>query len=495
MDNPRRISGKKSKAARQSGRHSALSGGSDAKPAAVRLGVPGWVLRDLPFPNARTVLARGQKLLALVALAALTIALLRDAPGTLMAINLACLLLYLVFSQYKLFIQFVSLERSQRGQMPEDMAEWPSYTVMVPLYKEQASSLYLVKHLEKMDYPRGRMQVLLLAEEDDPQTLEALASIELQPQFEVIRVPASFPRTKPKACNYGLRFATGKYLVIYDAEDRPEFDQLKKAARAFAQGDPRVVCLQAGLNYYNSDRNWLTRLFTIDYSSWFDFSLHGLSQLDAPVPLGGTSNHFPVEALRELKGWDPFNVTEDCDLGIRIYMHGYRVGLLDSTTWEEATDRVIPWILQRSRWIKGYIQTYLVHLRQQRRLVRTMGLAKTLHFHFLFGATCFVLLVNPVYWALTVFWLATRHAWVSDFFPLGVLIIALVSFLAGNAAFILAAMLACLPRKNYRLIPWCLLTPLYWLMLSIGAWKGALQLITAPFYWEKTPHGSGEELD
>jgi cellulose synthase/poly-beta-1,6-N-acetylglucosamine synthase-like glycosyltransferase len=452
--------------------------------------IPEWVLRDLPEANARTVLSPGQRrgflLAALAGLAALALA----PRATSFAINVAFVILYLAFAHYRLVLQFLSLRQppADPARLDEPPGGWPRYTVLVPLYREACAVPGLLAHLQRLDYPAERLEVLLLVEEDDAETRAAVEARPLPPRFRSILVPPSQPRTKPKACNAGLREATGAFLVVYDAEDRPELDQLKRAAAAFRRGSPEVVCLQARLNFYNRDRNVLTRLFAIEYSTWFDFCLPGLFLLDAPIPLGGTSNHFRLDRLRALGGWDPFNVTEDCDLGIRLYAAGQRTHCLESTTWEEATFRLAPWIRQRSRWVKGYIQTYLVHLRRHRQLARELGATRIVHFHFLFGATAFCLLLNPFYWALTALWLAGRFDWISGLYPLWLLIPALVCLLAGNAAFVLSGMLACLNRGHYGLLPYALLLPPYWVLMSLGAWRGALQLLTRPHHWEKTPH-------
>ena len=189
-------------------------------------------------------------------------------------------------------------------------------------------------------------------------------------------VPPSHPQTKPKACNFALRFARGEYLVVYDAEDRPEPDQLRKVVATFRRSPPNTACLQCRLNYYNVNENWLTRMFTLDYALWFDQMLPGLERLGMPIPLGGTSNHFRIDVLRELHAWDPFNVTEDADLGIRLGQKGYRVGIVDSTTFEEASCRAGQWMRQRSRWMKGYMQTLLVHTRRPLHLIRTRRTAR-----------------------------------------------------------------------------------------------------------------------
>ena len=217
-----------------------------------------------------------------------------------------------------------------------------------------------------------------------------------------IVVPDGQPKTKPKACNLGLRFARGEFLVIYDAEDRPEPDQLKKAFIAFRRGGPRLACVQAALNYFNANENFLARMFTLEYSFWFDYMLHGLDALRMPIPLGGTSNHFRTSVLRDLGGWDPFNVTEDADLGIRASALGYSVGVINSTTYEEANTSTHNWIRQRSRWIKGYMQTALVHSRRPGHLVRVTGWRGAAGFSLLIAGTPLTFLMAPLLWLMAI---------------------------------------------------------------------------------------------
>ncbi len=253
-----------------------------------------------------------------------------------------------------------------------DHASLPVYTILVPMYKEPEVAQKIARAVTELDYPIEKLDVKLLLEEDDPETRSKVEEIftQLPPCVEVIVCPSvskGEPRTKPRACNWGLERARGDYLVIFDAEDRPDRDQLKKAIVVFQTlkrtGKDKVACLQAKLNYFNARQNALTKFFTLEYSNWFDLFLPGLHALRSPIPLGGTSNHFKMHILKEMGGWDPFNVTEDCDLGIRMARQGYSTEVLDSTTWEEANSRVGNWIRQRSRWIKGYFQTHLVHTR------------------------------------------------------------------------------------------------------------------------------------
>ncbi|HOL67435.1 MAG TPA: glycosyltransferase, partial [bacterium] len=294
-------------------------------------------------------------------------------------------LIYAVICFHKFFLIFSGLLRRQEIVISEveilSRYEWPFYTILLPLYREKEILPQLYRAMEKLDYPREKLEIILILEEDDSETQQALEQISLPPWWRLVIVPDQPPKTKGKALNYGLVQARGDFLVIYDAEDIPEPDQLKKAVLGFQRSPEQVVCLQAKLNYYNPYQNILTGWFTAEYSTWFDLYLPGISRVGAPIPLGGTSNHFRTAVLKQLRGWDPYNVTEDCDLGIRIFSAGYRTAVLDTTTWEEANSQLPNWIKQRSRWVKGYIQTYFVHMRHPWHLLRRLGLVNFLHFN------------------------------------------------------------------------------------------------------------------
>jgi cellulose synthase/poly-beta-1,6-N-acetylglucosamine synthase-like glycosyltransferase len=188
--------------------------------------------------------------------------------------------------------------------------------------------------------------------------VRVLACTQLDAHMQVLVVPEGAPRTKPRATQYALQFARGEYVVVYDAEDAPEPDQLRRALAALRAGGERLGCLQAQLNIYNSDATWFTRQFTVEYTALFDCILPTLERLRLPVPLGGTSNHFPRAVLDAVGGWDPYNVTEDADLGIRLARAGWHVGVLNSTTWEEAPPTFRIWKGQRTRWLKGWMQPH-----------------------------------------------------------------------------------------------------------------------------------------
>jgi hypothetical protein len=365
----------------------------------------------------------------------------------------------------------------------------PVYTILLPVYKEDKLIRKLIWNLRSLDYPRGKLDVKLLIEEDDDKTLNAVRNLDFPANFETIVVPFHMPKTKPKACNYGLFFCKGIYLTIYDAEDVPDSDQLKKVVSLFRKLPKDYVVLQGALNYFNKNENLLTRMFTLEYSYWFDYMLPGLQSLDVPIPLGGTSNHFKLDKLKELGGWDPFNVTEDADLGVRVFEKRYKVGVVNSTTLEEANNEPFNWIRQRSRWIKGYMQTLLVHMRNPVRLVNKIGWRGFFGFNFFVGFTPITFLLYPVLLGFYIIYIVFDLQTVRVLFPDWVLYISIFNFVAGNTLMIYVNMLAVFKRRFYELILFALVNPFYWLMHSIAAYKGLWQLIYKPFYWEKTNHG------
>lgn len=404
--------------------------------------------------------------------------------------------LYFCDLLFNFFLIYRSFTKSPEIKVNDDelkkIKEWPMYTIFCPLYREWVVVPQFVKAIENLDYPKDKLQVQLLLEEDDKETIEHVKEFNLPKYFEIIVVPHSLPKTKPKACNYGLRYAKGEYAVIYDAEDIPDVLQVKKAVVAFKKSPINIACIQAKLNYYNRSQNLLTRLFTAEYSLWFDLILTGLQSVGAPIPLGGTSNHFKVDKLREVKGWDSFNVTEDCDLGIRLSKQGYKTAIIDSTTMEEANSDFFNWINQRSRWIKGYIQTYLVHMRKPSELFKNGAKAQFFTFQIVIGGKILSLFINPFMWITTIIYFTFR-AFVGEaieqFFPGPVFYMGVFSLIFGNFLYVYYYMIGCAKRDQYDLIKYIFLIPFYWLAMSWAAWKGLISLIFNPHYWPKTVHG------
>jgi cellulose synthase/poly-beta-1,6-N-acetylglucosamine synthase-like glycosyltransferase len=451
--------------------------------------------RSNPAQSARSVLDFRQKVVGGAALGSLIVAAILWPRVAISSLFLLMALGYVVSIAFKVSVCAAGARRefSQIVTAEEiaalDEASLPIYTVLVPVYREANIVAQLVDNLGRLDYPAEKLQILLLLEADDTETIQAAKRGSAPWNISFVVIPDSQPKTKPKACNVGLLMAHGEFLVIYDAEDRPEPDQLRKAVVAFRKSPEQTVCLQAALNYFNADDNILTRMFTLEYSFWFDYMLPGLDEKNLPIPLGGTSNHFRTAGLRELGGWDPFNVTEDADLGIRAAARGYRVGVIDSTTFEEANRAYGNWIRQRSRWIKGYLQTALVHSRHPLKLVQDAGLRQAAAFAMLIAGTPLAFLsVLPLY-AIFVISLVVPLPWLGPLLPGWVLWASLANLLLGNALMIWISMIGAFRRRRYWLVLWAVLNPLYWVMHSVAAYKGLWQLITRPHFWEKTTHG------
>lgn len=439
-----------------------------------------------------------QKIIFLGILAILGAAFLLNWHLTLIVLFSTMTVIYFtdfIFNAFIIYRSFstspeIQISAQEIGNVPENF--WPTYTIFCPLYKEWQVVPQFVKAMEQLDYPKDKLQILFLLEENDSETIEKVTAAKLPPQFEVAIVPHSNPKTKPKAMNFGLQYASGEYLVIYDAEDKPEIDQLKKAVLAFKKCHNKVVCVQAKLNFYNPKQNVLTRMFTAEYSLWFDLTLPGLQSINAPIPLGGTSNHFKTNSLKQIGGWDAFNVTEDCDLGLRLAKRGYRTAIMESTTYEEANSNIHNWYNQRSRWIKGYIQTYFVHSRSGNNFFGRSSFKDLFVFQFMVGVKIMALFINPFMWALTACYFIFRAQagpFIESLYPGPILFLGEFSLIFGNFFYIYYYMIACAKRDYHGLIKYVFLVPLYWLGMSLAAWKAVYEVIVKPHYWAKTHHG------
>lgn len=369
--------------------------------------------------------------------------------------------------------------------------ELPIYTVLVPVFREIRVLDQLVQSLTRLNYPKAKLDIKLILEETDTPMQRAVAALSLPECFDVIVVPAGKPQTKPRALNYALQFARGQLLTIYDAEDIPEPMQLRKAAAEFAFAPAELACLQAELAFYNANENWLTRQFTVEYATLFKLILPGLATQRLPILLGGTSNHFRVSILRDLGAWDPFNVTEDADLGMRLARAGFKIATLDSITYEEANPAFGNWLQQRARWLKGFLQTWLVHMRNPILLSKdlgfdgfwttqamTLGLVVSALFHpFLLGQSVYLLLSGAL--ALQAVSL-----------PMAILAGLNIAVLCAGYALSIFAGYVALRRKHIH--GWWLVLatmPIYWMLMSLAGWMALWQFIFTPFHWNKTRHG------
>ncbi|AKN31735.1 glycosyl transferase [Clostridium carboxidivorans P7] len=464
---------------------------------------------DQPENSAIVTFSKSQLIILIIVCILILLSMVANCKATLLSINLFFQSIYAFMTTLKLYIVIKGSYKDKQLHFTTeeieaiDEKELPTYTILIPVYKEKEVIKTLIKNIENIDYPKYKLDVCILLEEDDDETISTVKAMKLPEYYSMIIVPKNTPKTKPKACNYGLIRARGKYVVIYDAEDRPESDQLKKVYLSFKKLPKNYVCIQSKLNYFNSDQNFLTRLFTQEYSMWFELLLVGIMQIKTPIPLGGTSNHFKIEFLKEVGAWDPFNVTEDADLGVRLFKKGYNTAVVDSRTWEEANSDLSNWIRQRSRWIKGYMQTWFVHMRHPVQLYKSLGLKGFVGYQAMILGTPLLPLINPIFWLMLILWYTTKASWIRSMFPGVFYYIAAFQLFFGNFMFTYTNAVGmywvirdCSLKKeqpfSYRLVKYALLSPIYWILMSVAAYKALIQLIIKPFYWEKTNHGLTE---
>jgi glycosyltransferase XagB len=369
-------------------------------------------------------------------------------------------------------------------------AALPVYTVIAALYQESRVASRLVAALKRLDYPAAKLDIKLVLEADDRETIAALRRMRLPGFVEIIVAPPGKPRTKPRALNIALPLARGEYTVVYDAEDVPDATQLRLAVSAFAGCAPDIACLQARLTIDNTDDAWLARFFTIEYAALFDVFNPGLAEIGSPIPLGGTSNHFRTSVLKRIHGWDAWNVTEDADLGFRLSRLGYRVADLPSSTLEEAPIKLGEWMRQRTRWMKGYMQTTICHSRNPALALKQFGFWRFCSAMILSAGAVLSALLYPLGTGLFIASQLGAPTWVSgQGWEAAWSSVSLMLFGFGALAIFVPACVALHRRKLWRLLPWVPLLPLYYALVSMAAWRGLWELIIAPFRWNKTSHG------
>ncbi len=367
------------------------------------------------------------------------------------------------------------------------IARPPIVSLLVPLLGEADIAPRLLARLARLDYPRELLDVLLIVEAEDTATAAALARGPLPPWVRLLTVPPGRLKTKPRALNYALPFCRGSIVGVYDAEDAPDPDQIARVVARFHARGPRVACLQGILDFYNPRRNWLSRCFTVEYAAWFRIVLPGLARLGLPVPLGGTTLFFRRAALEALGGWDAHNVTEDADLGLRLARHGYVTELIEVVTEEEANCRPGAWIRQRARWLKGYMMTYAVHMRDPALLLRQLGLKRFLGVQLLFLGTLSQFLLAPVLWSCWALALGLPHPLAGLPGPLLTALIGL--FLAAELVNLVVNLAAVSGPKHRWLLPWVPTLALYFPLGALAAYRGAWDILVRPFFWDKTRHG------
>lgn len=413
------------------------------------------------------------------------------APTSLLtALASLALLSILLFSGLRL-AGLYGLLSNERGPREKKLppTRLPVISMIVPLYREAEIGRHLLRRLCRVSYPRDRLEVLLVMESDDEVTQKAIECADLPDWFRVIRVPQyEGLKTKPRAMNYALNFCRGSIVGVWDAEDAPCPHQLTRVAYQFQNAPRDVVCLQGMLDFYNTSHNWISRCFTLEYAGWFRIVLRGLADLRLVVPLGGTTMFIKRDALKALGAWDAYNVTEDADLGLRLARMGWRTEMLDVTTYEEANSQVLPWIKQRSRWLKGFMMTYIVHMRRPRELLQDIGLWRFLGLQAFFVGTLGHFLLAPILWSFWLVALGIGHP-VAEALPQGFLLSAVLALLAFEALNTIIWIFGARASGRALLALWTPMMPIYFMMGCAAAYKALFEIFAAPFFWDKTTHG------
>lgn len=369
-----------------------------------------------------------------------------------------------------------------------DYKKLPCVSILVPLLREARVAQKLLNGLAALDYPIALLDIKLVLEEDDTVTRAALDRMDLPPNMEIVSVPTGNMKTKPRAMNYALPFCRGEIIGVYDAEDRPEPSQIRKVVAHLQDAPPDVACVQGYLDFYNSGATWLSRCFTLEYAIWFRVILLGVQRLGVPIPLGGTTVFFRRKLLDRIGAWDAHNVTEDADLGMRLARFGFRCEMIGTTTMEEATPRPLPWIRQRSRWLKGYAITWATHMRDPGQLYRDLGLRGFIGFQILFLGALTSYLSIPLFWLLAVLSLGFDLPFWQTF-PPGLSTAFFASMFLGQTIMLTIAVVAARDSGRPGLVPWVFILPFYWPLGAVAAYRAIAEVFYAPFYWHKTEHG------
>ncbi|WCK02395.1 glycosyltransferase family 2 protein [Agrobacterium tumefaciens] len=446
-----------------------------------------------PQHSARITLHGQQGFYGGVVATLLVLSLLAYTEMALVWLHATLSMLYLNTLLFRLFA-LVHTPRETKAETALSLRhenELPVYTILVALYREEAVVAQLVSALERLDWPRSRLDIKLVCEADDGATIEAIRQINPGPHMEIVRVPPSQPRTKPKALTYALSGARGAFVVVYDAEDRPHPQQLREAYAAFRDQPEDIACLQAPLIISNASSSWLSACFALEYSGLFRCMLPALAAHGLPLPLGGTSNHFRTGALRRAGAWDPYNVTEDADLGLRLHRLGYRCGVIRRQTLEDAPTSLPVWLSQRTRWFKGWLQSWLVMTRTPFATAHAMGWFAYMTFQLLIGGMILSSLAHPLLFISLAFMaMAIRENGLHLLFTWqGVLFfIDALNIVGSYTIFVLMGRSRMIAYEKRQVGRRWLAMPLYWLMLSVAAWRAVVELKTRPFVWNKTPH-------
>lgn len=408
--------------------------------------------------------------------------------------TLICVLMALILLMaFRVSCLFALRKQVDTADPPPKPIKRPKVSILVPLFREIAILERLLGRLQALAYPSELLEICFIYEETDTETKAALGALKLPYNMKAIEVPFGQLQTKPRAMNYALDYCSGSIIGIYDAEDAPEVNQIEQVVQKFATSDKNVACIQCVLDFYNTDTNWLSRCFTIEYAILFRLILPALDQLKLPIPLGGTSVFFRRDILEKLGRWDAYNVTEDADLGYRLYRMGYRCSWINAVTYEEANYRMIPWIKQRSRWLKGFFLTAHVHLKNPLKLQRKIGTFAVLAMVCLTIVPWIICPLAPIILPMWLLSFGLDLPLYSDL-PHWFTNTLIVTFIATEFMSLYLGYRISKTDQHKHLRPWLLTTIFYWPISCFAAYKALFEVFRRPAYWDKSEHGLNDQL-
>ncbi len=291
------------------------------------------------------------------------------AAGILFANSFGLVMIGLAILNYSL-LNFYRLQmvftKDKIKDVPEpaidkNRKEFPLVTILVPLKQENEVIHQTFSAISNLNYPSSSIQGIIIVESTDTLTKKSIETSIIPDGFEVMEIPTLPPFTKGRAIQRALLVAKGKYITIYDAESRPEPNQVIKAVEILEK-EKGKTCLQSIIRIENAKENEITSFFASEFWDWYDKRMVNLHKRGIPFGLGGNSFFLATETLKEVGGWDPFNVTEDAELTVRLIKNNVDIKLMNSITHEACPSTMKNWIKQRTRWSKGLLTTSIIHL-------------------------------------------------------------------------------------------------------------------------------------
>jgi cellulose synthase/poly-beta-1,6-N-acetylglucosamine synthase-like glycosyltransferase len=395
----------------------------------------------------------------------------------------------LVWSLYNLSVFLVGVRRyfCHHNVDSKPPSHAPFISLIVPAKDEEKVIGRLLESLLNLDYPKDRMEILIIEDGSSDRTADACVHY-ASDWPRMIRYFHRFTSMgKPAALNFALHQARGEIVGVLDADNVAKTDLLLRVAERF--GDPTVLAIQGLTQSANTETNILTKIISLEESAWYKAVMNGKDRLGLFVPLTGSCQFIRAEALRSLGGWDEFSLAEDVELAARLLESDHRVRFCqDAVSLQEAPSHLSQLFRQRSRWYRGYIETAIKYGRLLRRPDRSRFDAE-------------LSLVGPILMSVSftnylLSWAVFTYSAVFLAKALAFLMVAFTSILLLAVGFALVYTVK--PRKLSNFL-WLPFIYVYWFLQTvIATYAMSMMLLRRPRVWmktEKTGQGDSYSLN